>query len=111
MSSRSIKKTGIAPRLFFIIGEEDDYRVVLLELTITDDEFKEMPLGKESNMHEEVIDIGYADSEGWLTLPCTNSTLKVTKLDLDKFLIKFKCEDQSEDVSIEIDEEIMLDFP
>lgn len=107
----SITKTGIAPRLFFIIGEEYDSKELLLELTITDNEFKNMPLGKELDMYEEVIDIGYADNQGWLTLDRNNYIFKVTKLDSDKFLIKFKCGDSFENIFFEIDEKIKLEFP
>lgn len=106
----SITKTGIAPRLFFIV-DEGDIKELLLELTITDDEFKDMPIGKELDMHEEVTDIGYSDNKGWLTLNGCDYIFKVTKLDLDKFLIKFKCKDFFENLSFEIDEKIILEFP
>ncbi len=107
----SITKTGVAPRLFFLVGEEDSSKELLLELTITDEEFKKMPIGKELNMKEEVTDIGYDDDKGWLTLSGSDYMLKITKLDTDEFLIKFKCGDSYEQISFEIDEEIKLEFP
>lgn len=107
----SITKTGIAPRLFFIVGEESDSKNLLLELTITDEEFKNMLIGKELDMKDEVTDIGYADDKGWLSLPISDYVFKVTKLDSDKFLIKFKCCDSFEDITFEIDEKIKLEYP
>lgn len=38
-------------------------------------------------------------------------TFKVNRLELDKFLIKFKCEDSLENIEIEIEEKIKLEFP
>lgn len=107
----SIIKTGIAPRLFFFVGEENDSIELPLELTITLEEFKNMLVGEEFDMKEEVTDIGYSDNKGWLSLAGNNCTFKVTKLDLDKFLIKFKCDDSFENISFEINEEIKLEFP
>ncbi|MCX4248701.1 MAG: hypothetical protein OSJ65_02925 [Bacilli bacterium] len=107
----SVTKIGIAPRLFFFVGEEDNIKELLLELTITDEDFKNMPIGKELDMKEEVTDIGYSDNEGWLTLAGNDCTFKVTKLDSDKFSIKFKCGDSFENLFFEIDEEIKIEFP
>ena len=107
----SSKKTGLAPRLYFMVEEKENSIELLLELTITDDEFKNMPLRKEIDMRDEVIDIGYADNKGWFSLIQSNYTFKLTKLDSYCFLIKFKCEDSSLDVSFEIDEEIMFEYP
>ena len=107
----SITKTGIAPRLFFTVDEGDNSKELLLELTITDDEFKDMPMGKELDMYEEVTDIGYSDNKGWLTLNGNDYTFKITKLDSNKFLIKFKCGDSFENLFFEIEEKIILEFP
>lgn len=62
-------------------------------------------------MYEEVTNIGYSDSKGWLTLNGRNYIFKVTKLDSDKFLIKFKYGDSFENLFFEINEEINLKFP
>ncbi len=107
----SIIKTGLAPRLFFLVGEDNNSKELLLELTITNEEFKNMPIGKELDMKEEITDIGYSDSKGWLSLAGNDCTFKLTKLDSDKFLIKFKCGDSFENIDFEIDEEIKLVFP
>ena len=42
-----ITKTDISPRLFFVVDEGDNSKELLLELTITDDEFKDIPIVKE----------------------------------------------------------------
>ena len=106
----SIAKIGIAPRLFFRVGEESDSKELLLELTSTDEEFRNMPIEEELDMKEEVTDIGYADDKGWLTLAGNERVFKMTKLDSDSFLIKFKCGDSFEKISFEIDEKIKLEF-
>lgn len=104
-------KTGIAPRLFFYVDTKENSKELLLELTITDDEFKNMPIGEEIDMRKEVTDIGYSDNKGWLTLGDTNCILKVTRLNSEKFLINFKSPESFESISFEINEEIKLDFP
>lgn len=93
------------------MDEGDNSKELLLELTITDDEFKDMPIGKELDMYEEVTDICYSDNKGWLTLIGSNYIFKVTKFDLDNFLIKFKCENSIENIFFEIEEKIILEFP
>lgn len=110
-SRNSITKTGIAPRLYFLVGEEVDSKELFLELTITDEEFRNMPIREELDMKEEVIDIGYIDNEGWISLAGKDCTFKVTKLDSNIFSIKFKCEDSFENLFLEIDEKIKLNFP
>lgn len=110
-TNHSITKTGIAPRLFFTADEGDNSKDLLLEFTITDDEFKDMPIGKELDMYEEVTDIGYSDNKGWLNLNRSNYIFKVTKFDSDKFLIKFKCGNSFENLFFEIEEKIVLEFP
>ncbi len=107
----SITKSGIAPRLLFIVGDEDNSKELLLELSITDKEFKDMPIGKELDMSEEVTDIGYSDHEGWLTLNGSSYIFKLTKLDSNRFLINFKCEDCFENIFFKINEKIILEFP
>lgn len=107
----SITKTGVAPRFFFFTSDNDDEIELLLELTITDQEFINMPLGKELDMKEEVTDIGYSDELGWLSLAGNKCEFKVTKIDLNKFLFKFKCEDSFENINFEINEEIKLELP
>ena len=97
----SVRKTGLAPRLFFIVDKKNS-KELLLELTITDDEFKNMPLRKELDMYDEVMDIGYKDNEGWLHLNENAYTFNVTKLDSNEFLIKFKCGDSFENAFFEI---------
>lgn len=65
-----------------------------------------MSLGKEFDMYGEVTNIGYADNKDWLALAENGYTFKVTKLDSDKFLIKFKCDDSFENLFFEINEKI-----
>lgn len=93
------------------MDEGDNSKDLLLELTITDDEFKDMQIGKELDMYEEVTDIGYSDNKGCLTLNGSNYIFKVNKFDSDKFLIKFKCGNSFENLFFEIGEKIVLEFP
>ncbi len=107
----SVTKKGIAPRLFFFVGEESDSKELMLELTITDEEFKAMPLDVELDMKEEVVDIGYADDEGWLSLSGKKCVFKITKLGENNFLMKFSCGDDFEKITFEIEEEITFEYP
>ena len=104
-------KTGLAPRLFFLVDEESCYKELLIELSLIVEEFENMLIGQTLDLKKEVTDIGYTDNAGWLTLIETSFMFKLTKLDLNRFLMEFKCNDSFENISFEIDEEISLMFP
>ncbi len=88
-------KTGLAPRFFFLVGEESSYKELLIELSLIVEEFENMLIGETLDLKKEVTDIGYTDNAGWLTL----------------IKMEFKCNDSFENIRFEIDEEIRLMFP
>lgn len=99
-----VEKKGIAPRVFFFVGEGDDEKEIMVELSFTDEEFKNMKIGVEVNMKSEITDIGYTDREGWLSIWNNNFTSSLTKIEENKFHVKLKCVDPFEEIDIEIDE-------
>ena len=103
----SVKKTGIAPRVFFYVGSEEE-KEIIIELTYTQEEFQNMETGVELDMQKEIVDIIYNDEEGWISLGNTNFSCSLTKVEDKKFHIKFKCGDSFENIIIEIDELITL---
>ncbi|MCH5166581.1 MAG: hypothetical protein J1F35_01690 [Erysipelotrichales bacterium] len=103
----SVEKTGIAPRVFFYVGDENKVKEVIIELTFTKDEFQNMKINKEVDIQKEIIDIIYNDESGWISLGNTNFSCSLTKVEDRKFHVNFNCKDTFENISIEIDELIM----
>lgn len=105
--TNGVEKTGIAPRVFFYVGEGDDEKEIIIELTFTDKEFKELEIGKEINLKKEITDIIYNDKGGWLSISDSDYTCSLTKLEEDKFHVKFECHASFDEITIEIDEILM----
>ena len=97
------RKEGIAPRFKFYIRDGEEEAEILLELSYKVEEFKAMKNNEEVDLKSEVTDIIYWNDD-WIGLIDCPFDCRLTRIDDDNFLLKFRCDDDFEEVHIEIEE-------
>lgn len=99
VTSQGKTRTGIAP---FITFNSNDTIFIGLELTFSDEMFKNCQIDTENNITKYLSDISFEDEKGWISLITGKYNLDITRINEDSF--KFNLLVEEDDIKVYIDD-------
>lgn len=103
--SNGKKRTGTSPFITFNI---DDKILIGLELTFSNESFKECIKETKVDITSYLTDICYEDEKGWISLNTGKYTLYTTRINSNSFKFEFEVNENIEEINIIIDSTIDL---
>lgn len=86
VSYQGKRRTGIAPFISFNI---ENKLFIGLELTFSNNMFKEMKKNIKTNIKEYISDVLYKDERGWISIINSDYDCSITRIDEKNFKINF----------------------